>query len=386
MSAPSTPLVVLAAGGTGGHIFPAEALARELARRGLAVCLMTDPRGGRFGTELKDVPVLRIRAKSLGGSLAGKARGVIEMLIGFCQAWLILRRRKPVAVVGFGGYPSVPAVFAAAQLGIPVFLHEQNAVLGRANKVLAPLARKIALSFPQTAGFDASHAARAVFTGLPVRPAICALREIPYPPAEGDAPLHLLVMGGSQGAHVFSDVVPKAIALLPEHLRVRLVVSQQCRADDLENARLAYTALGMKAELARFFSDIPERLLQCHFVIGRSGASTVAELCAAGRPAILVPYPRALAGEQQANARFMAEAGAGWLIPEAAFTPEALAIRLESFLAAPTALTKAAEAARNLARIGAAEALAELVMTAVDIPAFHGENGDAPLNANRNAA
>lgn len=353
------PLVMLAAGGTGGHMFPAEALARELLKRDINVCLVTDPRGGQFSPDMLDVPVVRIRAAGFGGGFFSKARGAFEMALGALQAYLTIRQMKPALVVGFGGYPSVPTVFAAARADVPIMLHEQNAVVGRANKVLGPLASVIATSFPQVTGLEKSQT-RLHFTGNPVRPAICALHTLPYPALTEGGPLKLLVMGGSLGASVFSAVVPKAVKLLPEPLRKRLSISQQCRKEDMDAVRLAYAENGVQVELATFFHDVPERLAGCHLAICRSGASTVAELCAAGRPAILVPYPHALTGEQKANAESMAEAGAGWLIPQSAFTPEALAVRLESLLTLPASLAKAATAAKSLAQLEAASNLADL--------------------------
>lgn len=352
------PLIMLAAGGTGGHIFPAEALARELLKRGFNICLMTDARGGQFSADMLDVPVYRIRAAGLGGNIISKIKGAVEMALGTLQAYAKIRTVKPALVVGFGGYPCVPTVFAASRLGVAIMLHEQNAVVGRANKVLVPLARSIATSFPHVAGLETAKS-NIVFTGNPVRPAICALSHVAYPALSESGPLKLLVMGGSLGASIFSDVVPKAVKLLPEPLRKRLSISQQCRKDDLEAVRLAYAENGVQVELATFFYDVPERLGAAHLAICRSGASTVSELCAAGRPAILVPYPHALTGEQKANAESMTEAGGGWLIPQSAFTPEALAVRLESLLTLPSSLIKAAAAAKALGRLDAAQKLAD---------------------------
>jgi UDP-N-acetylglucosamine--N-acetylmuramyl-(pentapeptide) pyrophosphoryl-undecaprenol N-acetylglucosamine transferase len=372
----NSSLIVLAAGGTGGHIFPAEALARELMSRGHRACLITDHRGGKFKDDLQ-VPVVRIRASSLGGSFLAKTRGAIEMGIGTLQAFFKLREMKPDVVVGFGGYPSVPTVFAASRLGIPIMLQEQNAVIGRANKVLAPMARVVATSFPHVAGLE-KITARSVITGTPVRPAICMLHDVSYPVLNETSPLRILVVGGSLGAQVFSTVVPKALALLPETMRKRILISQQCRAADLELARQAYISLGMQPELATFFHDIPEKLAQCHLVIGRAGASTVAELCAAGRPAIMVPYPHARADEQTANARSLAETGAGWVIPQSALTPEALAVRLESLINSPATLAKAAEAAKSLARLNAAIRLADIALELIDLSNRPSDNGVNP--------
>jgi UDP-N-acetylglucosamine--N-acetylmuramyl-(pentapeptide) pyrophosphoryl-undecaprenol N-acetylglucosamine transferase len=357
---------MLAAGGTGGHMFPAEALARELLKRGVNVCLMTDVRGGQFSADLLDVPVYRIHAAGLGRSLAGKIRGAAQMLWGTVQAWGKIRALKPSLVVGFGGYSSVPTVFAASRCQIPVMLHEQNAVVGRANKIMAPLARVIATSFSTVRGLEKANVHK-VLTGNPVRPSICALNELPYPELGETTPLNILVMGGSLGAHIFSDVVPKAVKLLPEPLRKRLNISQQCRKDDLDAVRHAYGENGVHVELATFFHDVPERLAACHLAICRSGASTVSELTVAGRPAILVPYPHAITGEQKANAEALAEAGSAWLIPQQAFTPEALAVRLESILTLPSTLNKAAIAAKGLARVSAASKLADLALDVIGL-------------------
>jgi UDP-N-acetylglucosamine--N-acetylmuramyl-(pentapeptide) pyrophosphoryl-undecaprenol N-acetylglucosamine transferase len=268
-------------------------------------------------------------------------------------------------------------VFAASRLGIPIMLQEQNAVIGRANKVLAPMARVVATSFPHVAGLE-KITARSVITGTPVRPAICMLHDVSYPVLNETSPLRILVVGGSLGAQVFSTVVPKALALLPETMRKRILISQQCRAADLELARQAYISLGMQPELATFFHDIPEKLAQCHLVIGRAGASTVAELCAAGRPAIMVPYPHARADEQTANARSLAETGAGWVIPQSALTPEALAVRLESLINSPATLAKAAEAAKSLARLNAAIRLADIALELIDLSNRPSDNGVNP--------
>ena len=361
------PFVVLAAGGTGGHIFPAEALARELLGRGYRVALMTDQRGSKFGDDLL-VPVYRIRASSLGKGLLGKIRSVAEMGIGVLQARRRLAKTRPDAVVGFGGYPSVPTLYAAAQLNIPIILHEQNAILGRANRSLMEKARIIATSFPHVAGLKLSPNARLVHTGNPVRPSFMALRGKPYPVLAEDGPMKILVMGGSLGAKVFSHVVPQALALMPEHLRRRIVISQQCRKDDTESARAAFAACGVDAELSPFFRDVPERMAEAHLIICRAGGSTISELTVIGRPSILVPYPHGHVGEQTANAEAVAEVGGAWLIPEQAFTPEALAVRLESLMALPLTLTKTAAAARAWGKITAADNLADCVVSLIQSP------------------
>lgn len=353
-----TALIVLAAGGTGGHIFPAEALARELLGRGYRVALVTDKRGTGFSSDIP-VPVTRIFASAIGKGIIGKLRSIATMGFGTLQAWLLLRRLRPHAVVGFGGYPSVPTLYAAAKLGIPVVLHEQNAVLGRANKVMMGLATKIATSFPKVVGLSGSD--KAVLTGNPVRPAFTALRSQPYTAPTDDGQMRILILGGSLGARVLSDIVPKAIGLLPEHRRRQILITQQCRKEDIENVRALYAGSGVEAELSPFFADVPQRMADAHVFIGRSGGSTVAELTAIGRPSILIPFPHGHAGEQTANAEAIAEAGGAWIIPEKMFTAESLAVRLESFLSLPESLTKAATAARSLGRITAADGLANCV-------------------------
>lgn len=361
------PLVILAAGGTGGHIFPAEALARELLGRGYRVALMTDRRGSKFSDDLP-VSVYRIRASTLGQGLLGKVRSIVEMGLGVLQARRRLGKERPAVVVGFGGYPSVPTLYAAAQLDIPIILHEQNAVLGRANRALLAKARIVATSFPQVVGLKNAPDVRLIYTGNPVRPTFMALRGTPYAGLTDDGPVKILVMGGSLGARVFSQIVPQALALLPEHLRRRIVISQQCRKEDTEAARAAFAAAGVDAELSAFFRDVPERMADSHLIICRSGGSTVAELTVIGRPSILVPYPHAIANEQTANAEAVAEAGGAWLIPEQAFTPEALAVRLESLMALPSTLVKTAAAARAWGKVSAADSLADCVISLIKAP------------------
>jgi UDP-N-acetylglucosamine--N-acetylmuramyl-(pentapeptide) pyrophosphoryl-undecaprenol N-acetylglucosamine transferase len=353
-------LVLLAAGGTGGHIFPAEALARELVARGRAVALITDKRGGAFGDDL-GVPVHRIRASSMQRGLRGKARTGLELAVGTWQARGLLHSLKPAMVVGFGGYPSLPTLFAARRTGTPYVLHEQNAVLGRANRLFARHAARIATSFENVALLPPDAAPRVVLTGNPTRPAIAGAALVGYPKLTSDGRLNILVVGGSQGAHVFSEVVPAALAHMPENLRKRISIAQQCRADDLSEARGGFSRSGVTAELATFFQDMPARLASAHLVIARAGASTCAELTVAGRPAILVPYPFAMDDHQAANAEQVAASGAAWSIPQRALTPMALATRLETLMTAPSGLEKAAAAARALGRADAAQRLADLV-------------------------
>ena len=376
---------VLAAGGTGGHIFPAEALARELMARGRTVTLVTDRRGGSFGDRMAGVPTHRIRAGRFDRGPLGKAVGLAELALGTIQAGWLLRRLRPAAVIGFGGYPSVPTVLAASRLGVPTLIHEQNALLGRANRLLARRASRIALGFAETARLGPAEAARASATGNPVRPAVAALGGQIYLAPAPPGSIELLVTGGSQGARIFSEIVPAALALLPAALRQRLRVSQQARPEDLDRVRRRYAELGLAVELAAFFADVPERLARAQFVICRAGASTVAELAAIGRPALLVPYPHAADDHQSANAAALARAGAAWQMPQEAFTADGLARFLDETLGAPDRLARAAAAARALARPEAARHLADLALALAGGGTRPGENGPAAA-AGREAA
>ncbi|TSD88697.1 undecaprenyldiphospho-muramoylpentapeptide beta-N-acetylglucosaminyltransferase [Mycobacterium sp. KBS0706] len=353
--------ILLAAGGTGGHVFPAEALARTLIARGHAVRLATDPRGRAFGDRLPEVPVDAVRSATVAPGLVGKLKTATLLGLGYLDASGVLRRHRPAAVVGFGGYPSAPTVLAASRAGIPVLLHEQNALLGRVNRWLAGRAAAIAAGFPLQAAAGQENR-RVEVTGNPVRPAIAAKSGAPYPAPTEEGRLTLLVLGGSQGARVFSELIPAAVALLPEGLRARLSIVQQCRPEDIESCRGRYAAIGADATLATFFDDVPERLAAAQLVICRSGASTAAELGVIGRPAILVPYPFAMDDHQTANARAIAASGGGWLMPQSDLTPEVLASRLEHLYTRPSVLVEAAGAARAAAHPDAADRLADLVL------------------------
>lgn len=358
----TAPLIVLAAGGTGGHVFPAEALAGELLARGHRLALVTDRRGGAYGGNLGQIETHRISAGGIAGrGLAGRLRGYLDLSVGLFQARRLLKTLRPGMVVGFGGYASIPTVFAAVQARLPAAIHEQNAVLGRANRLLSGRVRRIATSFEQVRYLKGPAKAKTVHTGMPVRPAVAAVREIAYAAPQARGPVRLLVTGGSQGAKVFSEVVPAALARLPEGVRRRLEISQQCRPEDIDAARAAYAASGIAATLKTFFADIPERLAAAHLVIARAGASTVAELTTTGRPSVLVPYPHAIDDHQTANAHAIDEVGGAWLMPQPSLTPETLAGRLESLLSLPDAMASAAACARAAGRPDAAARLADLV-------------------------
>jgi len=355
------PFILLAAGGTGGHVFPAESLAAALEARGCRLGVMTDDRGASHGGALGRLETWRVAAGGIAGlGLKGRLTGAIRLARGVVQAWRLLGRLKPDAVVGFGGYAAFPAVLAASWRGQPALIHEQNAVLGRANRLLAGRVNAVATALPEVR-FLPEGKGRHV--GNPVRPGTLAVRGTPYTPPAADGPIRLLVTGGSQGARALTDLVPAALAALPDGMRSRLRVAQQCRPEDLDRARAAYAAAGIEAETAAFFDDIPARLADAHLVICRSGASTVAELTCVGRPALLVPYPHAIDDHQTANARALDAAGAGWLVPQASVTVAALSGRLSALLADPDTLAATAARAHGLGRPDAAERLADLALS-----------------------
>ncbi len=353
--------VVLSAGGTGGHLFPAQALAEELVRRGATIVVMTDGRGANFtrafpGAAIETVPAATFADKGF----ALRILAAIEIAIGVIAASLKLARIKPVAVIGFGGYPSLPVMLAASFARLPTAILEQNTVLGRVNRLVANRVRVVAAAFP-IVRFAPRDASKIVMTGNPVRPEVLEAANTPYEAPTIEGPLHVLIFGGSQGARALSEIVPQAIALLSNDVRARLNVVQQCRAEDLEKARAVYANAKIPAELAAFFTDLPARIAAAHLVIARSGAGTLAELAAIGRPAILIPLPAATDDHQTPNADVFANAGAGWRVPQEQLTPQFLAAMLEQAFALPEDLAKRAAAARGLARPDAAARLADVV-------------------------
>lgn len=369
-------LIALAAGGTGGHVFPARALAEALSARGWRIALITDARGASFSDEIPNTETHRIKAASLGGGAWGKLKGLAQLCAGLLQARALLRRLRPAAVVGFGGYASAPTMVAASRLGVPTLIHEQNAVLGRANRLIAGRVRRIATSFADVAGIRARDRGRVILTGNPVRAEIAAIGNASYrAPGPGDA-FRLLVFGGSQGAKILSDVVPAAVAALPSEARGRLRIVQQCRPETIDHVRAAYAEIAADATLRGFFDDMPDRIAAAHLIIGRAGASTVTELAAAGRPAILVPYRFATDDHQTANARAMHHAGAAWLMPEDDFTAPALADRLARWIGDPAELAAAAEAARASCPGNAAGRLADAVEAIALAANDNGANGE----------
>jgi UDP-N-acetylglucosamine--N-acetylmuramyl-(pentapeptide) pyrophosphoryl-undecaprenol N-acetylglucosamine transferase len=351
---------VLMAGGTGGHLFPAMALAQELIRRGHVIELMTDHRAENYGGNFpaRAVHIIPSATPSLRHPVQFVTGG-FRILRGIAVAFGKLNAIKPDAVIGFGGYPTFPPFVAASLLGIPGILHEQNAVMGRANRALGRFADILAMSYDKTRFADTLNLEKQV-TGNPVRDKVRALAGVPYPGLAADGPLRLFVVAGSQGARAFSDIVPDAIGLLPEALRHRLQIAQQCRAEDLDRVAETYRQLKVNVELATFFEDLPERVTRSHLLICRSGASTIADACVLGRPMILVPLPGSLDADQKNNALVVEAAGAGWVAEQATLSPQSLATRLTTLLTDPATLTKAADAARSLGQPRAVEKLADL--------------------------
>ena len=352
---------VLAAGGTGGHMIPAHALAAELKSRGHGVMLITDDRGARFPGLFDNVPVHILPAGRLGGGPVGWLKALGAVAKGRGQAKKLYREHKPDAVVGFGGYPAFPSLLAASALNIPTVLHEQNAVLGRVNRLLAGDAEAIGTAFTEVERLKPKYKDKTVLVGNPVRESVAKLGELPFPPFDEFAPLKILVTGGSQGATVLSEVVPEGLGLLHPSLRRRLQIVQQCRPDDIDQVRVRYADLGIPAELMTYIEDMPDKLADAHLIVGRAGASTIAELTAAGRPAILIPYPAATDDHQTANARDMTKAGGARTIQQTNFTPSVLARQIEAMAADPVALNNAAARALSVGRPHAARDLADLV-------------------------
>jgi UDP-N-acetylglucosamine--N-acetylmuramyl-(pentapeptide) pyrophosphoryl-undecaprenol N-acetylglucosamine transferase len=351
-------LVVLAAGGTGGHLFPAQALAETLITRGYRIHLMTDERVRDYGKNFPADETHIVESASPGFSdpLRLPLR-LLKLFNGYRHAKSILRRVRPAAVAGFGGYPSFPPIYAASSLRIPSLVHEANSVLGRANKMLANKVDAVAGSFEKTLGLPSM--AKFALTGNPVRAIALVQKAAPYPKI-GDR-INLLVFGGSQGAKFFSDFMPNAFAEMPEALRCKLLVTQQCRPEDMERVKAAYLALGLQCDLQPFFMDMPKRIVDSHLVICRSGASTIAELGVIGRPAIMVPLPHSIDNDQLRNAQSFAAAGAGWVCPQGELKAHDFAVFLGRLLADEALLKRAAESALTHGKPDAAERLADLI-------------------------
>jgi len=352
---------VLAAGGTGGHMVPAHALGRELARRGHRVCLITDERGKRIPGLFEDIETHVMPAGRVAGGPLGWFRAWSGIRAGRRMARRLYREFRPTAVVGFGGYPALPAVLAGLDSGVATVVHEQNAVLGRVNRLLSGRVDAIATAYKQVQRLNPKFLSKTHLVGNPVREEIKAIGQARFPDYGPDAPLHLLVTGGSQGASILSSVVPGGLGLLPESVRARLKIVQQCRPEDIDSVRAEYRKLGLDAELTTYLEDLPSVLAISHLVVARAGASTIAELTVAGRPAILVPLPSAMDDHQTANAREMASEGGARAIPQPQFTPARLASEIMSLAGDPEPLIAAAALAKSCGHPRATEDLADLV-------------------------
>tara|TARA_B110000879_G_scaffold208886_1_gene295376 strand:+ start:1619 stop:2770 length:1152 start_codon:yes stop_codon:yes gene_type:complete len=362
MSNNHLPLVVLAAGGTGGHVYPAESLAAEMLNRNYRLVLITDCRGDAYGGVLGDLDTYRVRSSGVAGkNIIAKIKSVPEIAVGVWQAHKILSQLQPNVVIGFGGYASIPTMVAASFGSYKTAIHEQNAIFGRANRLLAPRVDRVASCFSELEQVPNSVLNKVVESGMPVRTTIIDQRETPYPELNDNSPIHLLVLGGSQGARVLSDVIPDAIINLPSYLKARIHITQQCRPEDLDRVSAQYLGAKINAELSSFFTDVPEQMARAHLIIGRSGASTVAEALVIGRPSIMVPYKYAIDDHQTKNAHAVDEAGAGWLMAEKSFTFESLSNRLENLLSISNTLIKAAARAKASGRPDATKRLADII-------------------------
>lgn len=354
--------VLIAAGGTGGHMIPAHALSEELIGRGHRVTLLTDARGLRF-PGLFDGAAKHVLDSATASGLNPIAwvKALLSIWKGRSAGRRIAIDAKANAVVGFGGYPSLPGLLAGVALGLPSVIHEQNAVLGRVNRQLQGRVSAIGLTYASTARLAAANEGKAVHTGNPVRSAILAARDAVFDAPSADRQFRLLVVGGSQGARILGRLVPEAVAALPAELRARLKVEQQCRPEDLSPVLAAYKAAGVEAECQTYMADLPERLAKAHLVVSRAGASTMAELMAVGRPAILIPFAAATDDHQTANAAGFVAAGAGVLLPEEKANVAKLTGDILGFMSSPEALQGAAAAAKALGIPDAAARLADLV-------------------------
>ncbi len=355
--------IYLATGGTGGHVYPARALAEELQKRGHEIAVVTDQRGKNYEKIFADAAIHRIDAAtpSVAGAL-GKVGAMMTILKGMTQARRLIVKERPSAIVGFGGYPSLPTMVAGSLCRLPTVIHEQNAVFGRVNRMMAGWAKQVAVSFPETRGVDGDLSAKLHVVGNPVRAAIADVGTAGYPAKGGDEPLTLFVFGGSQGARILSAVVPEAICLLPEGMSRRLSIVQQCRPEDLETVRGIYEQKSIVAEVDSFFHDMPDRLAAADLLVTRAGAGTVFEIAAAGRPALLVPFAAAADNHQYHNASALMRAGGALIMTEEEFSARRLSQRLAELMSAPEMLVKMASHALTFAKPDAAARLADLVL------------------------
>ncbi len=355
--------VVISAGGTGGHLFPARALGEELARRGVQVELMTDHRAQSLGDGFPARHIhLIVSATPVGRSVLRLVGACLTLVRGIAMSIGLLKSIAPRVVIGFGGYPTVPPLIAARLLGQTTVIHEQNAVMGRANRLIARFSDAVALSTPYPKNAVEKILKKSVVSGNPVRDTVIAASKTVYQPPDRCGPFRFLVFGGSQGAHVFAQLVPEALGRLEKDLRSRLLLVQQCREDDVDAVRNIYSNLGIDAQVSAFFPDLPQRMADAHLILARSGASTVSELAAIGRPAIMVPLPNAIDNDQRENARRLAETGGGWMIEQDKLDAEMLADCLTNFSKRPEILIQAAREARLQGKLDAVNTLANLVI------------------------
>lgn len=351
----------LAAGGTGGHLFPAEALAHALIARGWTVDLVTDERASRYAGNFPARDIFEVKSATLGSkNPIALAKTFAKLWSGYRHAAKLLRVHRPRIVVGFGGYPTLPPLLAASMAKVPTMVHEQNSVMGRANALLASRVDHIALGFPPMSG-QMPHADKTTISGNPVRPAVLEAMQQPYVPPSDNGPIRLVVFGGSQGAQYFSEVMPAALKQLPPALLKRIHIVQQARPEDVSNVKAAYDALDIHHEVASFFDAMATHIANAHWLMSRSGASTVSELSAIGRPSLLVPYPFALDHDQAANAAALQAEGGAEIIPQKDLSPEVLAGKLIKLIETPQFLADMAQAAKAVGKPHAAEALADLV-------------------------
>ena len=354
-------LILLVAGGTGGHVFPATALNSELRSRGWKTGFITDTRGLKFLNVGSDTKVYQLNTVRSERKSLGRLRRILFFGIASIKAVILIKGLKPRLVIGFGGSASIPSILASIFLGYPTIIHEQNAILGRANRLLTKYVDHIATAYPKVLGIKPRYQNKVVLTGNPVRSEITVIAQ-----KKEINPNQILILGGSQGAQIFSKTIPEAIKLLPTKLSERLIIYQQCRLEDIEEVKLTYANTNVVSTLATFFSNTPELIATSCLIITRAGASTIAELNAIGRPAILVPYPSAMDDHQTANARIMATSGGGWLISQKDLTPIALAERLTACLSSPTLLQAASICSGKIGYPHAAQELANVVENASD--------------------
>lgn len=360
------PVIMLAAGGTGGHVFPAESLARELTKRGAKVVFVTDKRGKNYQNNIDNVKNYVITASSMGKGILGKISTLFKLGLGTLQSLALILRYRPSAIVGFGGYAAASPTIAGAITLRPILLHEQNVLLGRTNRKLLPFAKILACGFPEIENLP-QRPIQLIQTGNPIRPEIAALRDQPYPFINEKSPINILITGGSQGAALFAEIIPPAMQLLPDEIRHRIHLNQQTHEKDIEKLKETYNYLGIESELKPFFNNMPELINDCHLTIGRAGAASIAEPTTAGRPAILVPLPHSMDDHQTHNAKALEKAGGGWHFPQKDFIPETLAKLLRTLLDKPEKLQIAATKAKNWGITNAASNLADAVINMAGI-------------------